>query len=199
MEPYVITITRQFGSMGRPIARQLSEMLGIQYYDRDIVDMVARKTGLAVSTISREEEKSGSKWLLMKYPLGKSPIQIQNQIFEVQRKIILELAEQESCIIVGRCAESILRGKKNHIGIYIYAPWEARYENCIHELRMEPKEAAKMIHDVDLARDAYHMRYAGYHPEDVNHQDILVNSAFLGIQGTAELLADLIRKKYGGQ
>lgn len=197
MEQFVITITRQFGSMGRPIARQLSELLGIEYYDRDIVDMVAKETNLPVSTISDVEEKSFGKWDFMKYPLGKSPAAMQNQVFEIQKKIILELAEKQSCIIVGRCAESILSEKKNLMSVYIYAPWEARYDNCINELRMNPKEAAKMIHDVDLARDAYHMKYAGYHPDDVNHQDFLVNSAFLGIEGTAKLLAEIVKNKYG--
>ena len=158
--------------------------------------MVARETNLAVSTISNAEEKSGSKWAFMKFPLGNSTVQIQNQIFETQKKIIIDLAEKQSCIIVGRCAESILSDQKNLISIYIYAPWESRYENCIHELRMEPKEAAKMIHDVDLARDTYHMRYAGYHPEDINHKDIIVNSAFLGIEGTANMLANMIKEKY---
>lgn len=197
MDKFVITITRQFGSLGRPIARKMSEILGVEYYDRDIVDMVAKETNLAVSTISSIEEKADSRWAFMKYPLGNQTIHMQNQIFDVQRKIILGLAEKNSCIIVGRCADYILHQNPNHISIYIYAPWEARYNNCINELHMEPKEAAQMIHEVDHARDAYHMKYAGYHPEDINYKDILLNSDLLGVDGSAEYLCDIIKRKFG--
>ena len=195
MEKFVVTITRQFGSLGRPIAKKMSEILNVEYYDRDIVDMVAKETNLAVSTISDIEEKA-SKWAFMKFPLGNQTIQMQNQIFDVQKKIITELAEEKNCIIVGRCADYVLHQMPGHVSIYIYAPWEARYDNCIHALRMEPKEAAQTINDVDQARDAYHMKYAGYHPDDVRFKDILINSALLGVDGTAEYLSECIRKKF---
>ena len=94
MEKYVVTITRQFGSLGRPIARELADSLGIEYYDRDIVEEVSQKMNLPVSTISESEEKAKSLFFNMKYPLGTATTPTQDKIFSVQREILLNLAEK---------------------------------------------------------------------------------------------------------
>ena len=96
---------------------------------------------------------------------------------------------------MGRCADAVLKEHKNCIRIYIYASEEQRLKNCVDVLRMEPREARKMIKEVDQARESYHSRYAGYLPNDENHQDIMINSGLLGTSGTDELLETIIRKK----
>ena len=197
MEKYVVTIGRQFGSMGRPIARELSEILGIDFYDRDIVEAAAEKIGMPLSKISDEEENASGFYFFMKYPLGKSTTDIQDKIFNIQRRIIVDLADRESCIIVGRCSDSIMADHKNHISIFIYAPYEERLKNCVNELHMTPDEARKLLPDVDKARDLYHMRYAKYLPSDYRHMDIMINSSILGVEGTANALAGMIQKRFG--
>ncbi len=196
MKKYVITIARQFGSLGRPIARGLADQLGIEYYDRDIVEEVAHKLNLPVSTISESEEKARSLFFNMKYPLGTATTPTQDKIFSVQQEIILNLAEKESCIIVGRCSDYILEKTKNHISIFIYAPYEARMDNCINRLHLSKQEAEKMIAAVDKARNSYHLRYAHYLPYDINHKDLLINSSLLGVEGTAKYLAQLVRNNF---
>lgn len=195
MSNYVITINRQFGSLGRPIARKMSEMLNIEYYDRDIVDSVANEMKLPVSVVSDEEESVKTSYFNMKFPLGTGTTETQNRIFEAQRRIIAQLADRESCIIVGRCSDYILRNHPSLIRVFIYAPMEARYRNCVENLHMSPEQARKMIADVDKARDAYHMHFAKYLPSDFNHNDIMINSAFLGVDGTAAYLTDLIHQR----
>lgn len=192
---YAITITRQFGSLGRPIARRLAERLGIEYYDRDIVDEVAKKTGFSVTEISDIEESAKNGFINMKFPLGTSTTAKQNEIFAVQSQIISSLTEKESCIIVGRCSDYVLRGHERLINIYIYAPYEQRMKNCVDTLHLTPQNAKKMINEVDKARELYHVRYAGYLPQDEAHKDIMINSGFLGVEGTAEVLEYLVRKK----
>ncbi len=196
MKKYVVTIARQFGSLGRPIAQRMSEILGIEYYDRDIVDQAAKKMKLPVSAVSSEEETAKSSFFYMKLPLGNNTTEIQDQIFEVQRKVILELADKDSCIIVGRCADYILRDTENLTSIYIYAPYEKRLANCIETLHMKPELAKKMISEVDKARAAYQKRYTKYLPEDISHKNILIDSSYLGDFATAEYLAKLIKEKY---
>ena len=111
---FVVTITRQFGSMGRPIAREMSERLGIEYYDRDIVEEISKQMNLPVSTISQLEERySSPNFFNMVFPLGFSTAQKQDQIFDVQTKIINELVEKQSCIIVGRCSDYLMRDQGN--------------------------------------------------------------------------------------
>ncbi len=195
-EHYAVTINRQFGSLGRPIARDLSRILGIDYYDRDIVDRVAKETDLPVSVVSSEEERSKSGFFFMKFPLGRGTSETQDRIYETQRRIISHIADREDCIIVGRCSDFVLRNHPNLVRIFIYASYEKRMENCIRNLHMDADSANKMIRDVDQARDAYHLRYAGYTPGDFRHNDFMIDSGFLGIENTAQYLADLIRFRF---
>ena len=123
---YVITIQRQFGSMGRPIAQSMAKKLGIEFYDRDLVDQAAKKLNLPVSQV-RDNEETGEKkarnsfWQML-LPLGSESPDEQDRIFEAQKNIIQFLAEKESCIIVGRCSDFVLRDMENAMHIYIYTP-----------------------------------------------------------------------------
>lgn len=195
MENYVITITRDFGSLGRPIARRLSELLHIEYYDRDIVEAAAKHMDLPVSVISNEEEK-GSGFFRMLFPLGTESPERQEKIFRTQQKIISGLVSKGPCIIVGRCSDYILASEPNAAHIYIYAPYQDRLDNCIHSLGMQPDEAKRMIADVDKARRSYHRQYAHYECDDPEHKDLLVNSSLLGVDGTAQLLAEMAKLKF---
>ncbi|MGN0483597.1 MAG: AAA family ATPase [Lachnospiraceae bacterium] len=196
---YVITITRQFGSLGRPIARLMSEKLGIEYYDRDIVDQAAQKLNLPVSVVDEKEETAKrvlNPFVRMAYPLGKGTNNTQDKIFEAQQNIIRFLAEKESCVIVGRCSDFTLSDVENSMHIYIYAPYEVRVQNCVEDLNLDVTEARKMIVKVDEARESYHMQYTGYKPDDKNHKDILIDSSFLGVEGTADYLVEAIKRKF---
>lgn len=198
MGKYCVTITRQFGSLGRPIAKEISKILGIEYYDRDIVEVTAKKLNLPVSTISKQEEiSSKSGFFNMLFPLGDISKDKQDRIFDVERQVILDLADKESCIIVGRCADYILKDYKNCLNIFIYAPVEERFNNCVNILNMKPSEANRMISAVDKARDNYYKNYAGYLPEDIDHKHIMIDSSILGVQGTAQILAEMIKKRFG--
>ena len=135
MKPYVITLSRQFASMGRAIAQSMSGELGINFYDRDIVEETAKRLGLSVSYVSKVEETGASFFSRLRYPLGMGLISTQKETFEIQSNIIRDLAQKESCIIVGRCADSVLRDHPRCLNIYIYAPYEKRLANCIREVR----------------------------------------------------------------
>ncbi len=194
---FIITISREFGSMGRPIAKRLAELLQIEFYDRDIVEKTAQNLGLPVSVIKENEESVKNRFLNMSYPLGNEATEQQDLIFHEQTKIIRELADQSSCIIVGRCGDYIFENDKNCLRVHIYAPYEARYRNCVDILRMDHDSAKKTIKKVDKARKAYHMHYAGFVPGDVEHLDLLINSDVFGIDGTAEALAKIVKIRFG--
>lgn len=196
MEKYYVTLSREFGSLGRSIARKLAELLGIEYYDRDIVEQTAKSLGLPVTTISNEEESAKTRFFSMSYPLGTGTTEQQDIIYKEQAKIIRQLADRHSGIFVGRCSDFILGNEKNSIHIYIYASYEERYRNCVDTLLMEPDAARKMITKVDKARNAYHLHYAGYLPNDQSHQDVLINSSMLGVNGTAECLANIVNNRF---
>ena len=198
---YVITVTRQFGSMGRPIAKKMAEKLDISYYDRDLVDQAAEKLNLPVSTVNEEEEYAEKKiqnpFEAMRFPLGFKTSSTQDQIFEAQKNIIKFLAEKETCIIVGRCSDFVLSDMDNAIHIYIYASYEARLKHCIEDLHLSESEARKMMASVDKAREVYHLNYTGYKPDDKRFKDIMIDSSMLGVEGTADYLIELIQRKFG--
>lgn len=194
-EKYAITISRQFGSLGRPIAKRMAEKMGINFYDRDIVEKTSKELKLPTSVIEENEESAKNGFFSMKFPLGMSTSIMQNEIFHVQKGIILDIAARESAIFVGRCSEYVLRNHPHCFKIFIYAPYEERVKNCIETLNMNEKEAIRTIEEVDKARIAYHKAYAGYIPEDMVHQDVLINSAWCGVEGTADILCDMVSKK----
>lgn len=195
MKKFVVTITREFGSLGRPIAKRLAELLNVEYYDRDIVEAAAKKMNLPVSIISSEEEKK-SGFFRMLFPLGTESQEQQKKIFETQAKIIHDLAAKESCIIVGRCADYVLSDEPDAVHVYIYASYAERLANCVGILGMKKSEAKKMIVEVDKARMAYHKYFANYAPGDPKHKHIIINSELLDVEGTAQALAAIIRVKF---
>ncbi len=198
MKKFVITITREFGSLGRPIAKRLAELLEVEFYDRDIVEETARKMNLPVSVISNTEEKK-SNFFQMMFPLGTESAENQRAVFECQSRIISDLAAKESCIIVGRCSDYILEGEEYAIHVHIYAPYADRLANCVGILGMEKSEAKKMIEAVDRARNSYHKHFAKFLPSDPAHKHIIINSALLEVEGTAQALAAIVRQKFGDE
>lgn len=196
MEKFTITITREFGSLGRSIARELSQILGVEFYDRDIVEEVANKLNLPVSTVSNEEEKSRHSFFPRMFPLGTDEEYMQDIIFDVQKDIILNLAKKSSCILVGRCSDFLLEKEKNNINIFIYASYEKRLQNCVDTLGMTEVEAKRMILSVDKARNAYHKKYAGYLPNDPEHKQLMIDSSLLGVTGTAKLIAEIVHQLF---
>ena len=98
---------------------------------------------------------------------------------------------------VGRRADYIFRDHRNVLNIYIYAPVDARYKNCVEVLKMKTEEATKMIYKGDNARTAYHRRYAKDAPGDPDSKQIMIDSSMLGVRGTAEVLAEIVQRRFG--
>ena len=195
-EHFVITINRDFGSLGRPIARRLAELLGVEFYDRDIVEATAERLHQPISVISDAEEQKASGFFRMLFPLGRDTAPHQKTLFETQSAFIQQVASRESCIIVGRCADYVLRDHPNAMNVFIYAPYADRLANCVGPLKMDKRTAKKMIAGVDKARAAYHKYWAGYPARDPNHNHIIINSALLEVEGTAQALAAIARVRF---
>lgn len=191
---YIITISRQFASMGRSIAQALARKLDIEFYDRDIVEAAAARMGLPVSTISDEEEVSGSRYFRRVYPLGTGLKSMQDELFMVQRNIIRDMADKGSCILVGRCADAILSDHPNVLNVHVFAPYEARLHNCVEKLGMEAKAAPKLLARIDKSREAYHKEYGG--GDFYTNCHLMLNSSSFGIEGSAALLAEVAKKKF---
>lgn len=200
MDNFVVTVGRQFGSMGRPIAKKAAEILNINYFDRDIVEEVAKRMDAPLSLISAEEEDARHRFGIygkMLFPLGNGTTELQDKIFSVQKCVLQDFADQGPCILVGRCGDYIMRNHKNLLRTYIYSPLDARVQNCVDYFGMTEEKGRKMCLDVDKARRAYHRHYAGSDPINTENMDLTINSAMFGIDGTADIFVEIIRKKFG--
>jgi len=192
MKHYVITLTRQFASQGRSIAQAMSRELGIEFYDRDIVEATAARLGLPVGTVSDAEDTHSTSYFRSIYPLGTGNLSIQDELFQTQSNIIRDLAQRESCIIVGRCADAVLRDRADTLNIRVYAPYEHRLWVCTTQLGMDERTAKKMIDRVDRSREQYHREYGGCEPDALSH--ILINSSRFTVQEAASTLCAIARR-----
>ncbi|MGE4354109.1 MAG: AAA family ATPase [Oscillospiraceae bacterium] len=196
MDHYNVTISRQFGSLGRPIGMKLAELLNVDFYDRDIVEEAARQLNLPLYEVSNQEEREQGNFFYMRYPLGQNSLEIRERLYEVQNQIIQDWAKKSSCVIVGRCSDYILRNEKNHINFFIYAPYEAKLKNCVEDLNMKQSEAIKMMRDVDRARNLYHKRHTRFNQHDLEYNHVMIDSSMLGVDGTAEMMALIVKKRF---
>ena len=195
MDKYIVTISRQFGSMGRSIAAELAKRLDVEYVDRDIVEETARRMGQPVSEISNSEEVGIGQFLRRAFPLGEK-IGLRDSIFEVQKNIIRDFAKEQSGIVVGRCADYILRDHPRVLSVFIYAPVEERLNNCVTRLGMDEKEARRMIAEVDTAREQYHKNYIPGYKNPFSGRDLCIDSSTFGVEGSAEILEHIVRERF---
>ncbi len=196
--PYVITISRQFASLGRTIGQKMAADLGIMLYDRDIVAETASRMGISIKDVSDNEEsatgeKSKRSFLMRNRLFNFHHYDISDEIFEVQQNIIRDFAARESCIIVGRCAETVLSGRPNLLSVYIYAPIQERFNNCVNELMMDEDTAMDSIKRVDAARESYRRRYAPDAKSILDNHHLMVDSSRLGPDMTAKMLVQAVR------
>lgn len=198
-DKYVITVSREFGSLGRLIAEKTAAALEIEYYDRDLVEFAAREMNVDADAVGVHDEKIYSRFEKMVYPMGadSSPVD-QERLFEIQKSIILDLAANKSpCIIVGRCSDYILRDMPNIMNVFIYSSYDKRIENCINEFRMTFKEAEKMIAKVDKARNTYHRFYTDHSLSDRTGKDLLIDSGIFGVDGSVQIIKKAVECRFG--
>ena len=205
----VITIERQYGSGGRIVGKKLAEELGISFYDDEILSMTAEKSAVGEKYFRLADEKAGNNLLRkivgnLRFPAGifeepkkEGDVTSPDNLFRFQAEVIRELASEESCVIVGRCADYILEDIPKHLNVFVYAPEEARLKNCVENLQMDPQTAKKMMRDVDAARNRYHKAYIPGWQSVFDHKDLMIDSSRFGIDGTAKILADIVKNQWG--
>ncbi len=200
MKAPVITISREFASMGRTIGQRLARNLGFEILDRDIVAESARRMNMTIPEISRLDEHPGYNRFFMRktYLFNFGVYNSSEKLYEVQRNVIEDYAEKGNCIIIGRCAESILRKRENVLRVYIYAPFDDRLRHCMEDLQIGGREESEAsIRRVDEARSTYRRRHQ-YYDNPYDNFDLLVNSGTFGIEGAVDLIESVARKKLQG-
>lgn len=197
----IITIGRQFGSGGRELGRRLAEQLGIQYYDREVIAEIAKHTSLSEDFVSNVIERRPTG--LYPITIGKSFAYMgeysliqQQSVYRAQDEIIKELADKSDCVIVGRCADYILREKKP-FRVFVYADMESRIQRCISragsEEKLSEKEIKKHIKEIDKNRAKYYEYYTGNKWGDKENYDLCINTTNSSIKETVVGIARMLR------
>ena len=202
MEKFIITIARGYGSGGRTIGKMLSERLNIPFWDRDLIKLASEESGINEALFGQSDEKTKAGVFAKKgvYTGGekispdKKAFTGEENLFNFQAETIKRLAEEKSCIIVGRCADYVLKGMPNVIRVFVYADSESCVKN-VAEVKgiTNEKEALKLIAATDKERAQYYKTYTGREWIDARNYDLCLNSGELGFEKCVEIISEYVK------
>lgn len=198
----IITIGRQYGSGGAEVGKKLGERLGLDVYDKEILKMTSDESGIRESYFHLADERAGSRLLYRivqsMIPENTSPslgadLVSADNLFRFQSAVIRKLAQAESCIFIGRCADHILAGAENLVRVFIYADMDARTERIREKGYYAEEDILKNIRRMDKERREYHRYYTGKDWEALENYDLMLNSAKLGTDGCVDCIVEYLK------
>ena len=200
----IVTIGRQFGSGGRIIGKKLAGLLGIAYYDKELINMASKESGICGEFFEKADEKtSGSllKALAMGFSMNNAIFQsndyLSNEsLFQIQSDVIRKVAARQSCVLVGRCADYILRDDKDCVNIFISATLEDRICRAMEYNHIEEKDAVEFLRKADKSRASYYNYYTDKIWGAAESYDLCVNSSRYGLDRTTEFIREFVEKKF---
>lgn len=193
MRNRIVTISREFGSGGRTVGKKLAQKLQIPCYDQEIIEKIAAESGFAEDYIrDRSEYSPHTSWIANAFSERSfSGVNNQDAIWMLQRKIILDLAEQGPCVIVGRCADYILRDVADCLRVFIHADFDKRAARIVEVYGETDLPTEKRLRDKDKRRAAYYQFYTDTKWGLAQNYHISLDSGTIGIDRCVKLLADL--------
>lgn len=195
---YVITISRQYGSGGHAVGELIAKKLGIAFYDSKLIDLTAIASGFTPEYVKEHEQKLPNTLLYtlykQNYAYVNEVIPPNDALFMAQTKVIRQIAAGESCVIVGRVADYILKGHKNMFNVFVHADKEFRKRRAILEYFVKPLDVERVIERKDRDRMNYSKYYTGRKWIDLNEYDMTVETSKFGIEGTADMIIEASKK-----
>ena len=189
----IITIAREYGSGGRYVGKLISDKLGINLYDKNFIIKVAEKTGLSTEYIENNDQKRTIEAGLNNgYYTGLSN---EDELFVKEAEVIKELSEKQSCVIIGRCADFVLKDRPNIIKVFIYSNKENKIKRATEIYGLDKKNAEKEITKINKLRANHYKHYTGNEWNSPENYDICVNSDTLGVEKTAEIICEMTKNK----
>ena len=195
MAKRIITISREFGSGGRFIGEEVAKKLGIAYYDKNIISQIAEKSGLSSEYIQENAELSPKKGLFAyafsgRDITGKS---VEDMVYEVQRNLILELAEKEPCVIIGRNADYILKDRDDVLNVFIHGDMPEKIKRITGLYNVKEKEAVKMMADTDKRRRTNYNFYTDQNWGKASNYTLCLNSSQLGYDRCEMIIMECVK------
>lgn len=191
MKNRILTISREFGSGGRTIGKTAAARLGIPCYDRELLQQIAKESGFAESYVQEAGEYAPGGFLVSAFSHNAAGPNNADYLWEIQYRLIVELAQKGPCVIVGRCADFILRDLADLLRVFIHADLAFRAERIIREYGEREASAQQRLRDKDKRRAAYHRFYTDMKWGHAQNYDLTLNSGTLGIDRCVEILTSL--------
>ena len=189
----VITVSREYGSGGRYVGRLIADKLGIKFYDKEIITKLAETTGLSEEYIEKNEQKRDASAILNNgYYMG---LDNADELFVKETELIKELAAKDSCVIIGRCADFILKDEKNVIKVFVYSGMEDKIKRATQIYGYEEDKAKKEIERIDKLRANHYKHYTDKDWKDFSNYDICINSDLLGVEKSADVICYMVKEK----
>ena len=203
MDKYIITISREYGSGGRHIGELLASELNIPFYDKEIIQMAADKSGMSPGFIEKSDESIPNTFLHnLKYSAYSSydsvsyyETPVTDKVFLAQSTVIKELAAKGSCVIVGRCAGYILRNEENLVTVFIRAKIEDRVRHAIEHYDLPDQNAIGKIRRIDRSRINYYKYYTSRQWGSIENYDLVINTSFAGIEGAVATIKTMLHER----
>ena len=195
----IITIGREYGTGGREIGQKLALRLGIPFYDRELITRAAKKTGFDEKLFEQLDKRATNSFLYsltMFGSVGLNGMSLTDQLYLAQSNIIREMAEDSSCVIVGRCAEYVLKDYDNVLSVFIHAPHEYCMEQAAKKQSMGSKELERYIQKIDKHRADYHKYYTGLDWTDARNYDLCLDSSKLGFERCVQEIMSYINVRF---
>ena len=192
MEKRIITISREFGSGGRFIGEEVAKKLGIAYYDKNIINEIAEKSGLSPEYIQESAELSPKKGLFAYAFAGRDITgkSVEDMVYEAQRKVILALAEKEPCVIIGRNADYILKDRDDVLNVFIHGDAPEKIQRITRLYNVGEQEAVKMMADIDKRRMANYNFYTEQNWGKASNYTLCLNSSQLGYDRCEKIIME---------
>ena len=190
----IITISREFGSGGRTVGRMAAEKLGIPCYDQELIDRIAQESGIVKSYVEEKSENIEGGWLSFAVGRDFYGHSLQDDLFRVQTRVIRELAERESCVIIGRCSDYILKDFDGLLTVFIHASMEKRAERIVSQYGEGDRDPMARLREKDKKRRAYYQLYTDRQWGAVENYHLALDSGVLGLERCARVIADLFRE-----
>lgn len=187
MKRCIVTIGREYGSKGRMIGEKLAEKLQISFYDRKILELAAIEMGYSEADLAEQDEFVEKKYFPYKTE------NLSEELFQVQSKIMIEKAKTESCVIVGRCSDIILKDFANVVHVFIYGDEDDRVRTIMERNRIDEVKARKEMKKIEKMRRNYYQYYTDYSWGTRENKDILINSSTVGVDGAVELILSYLK------
>lgn len=186
----VLTIGRQFGSGGRIVAQRVAEALHIPFYDKAVIDLAAKETGLSEEFIRQAEQKKTSSFLYNLY-MSTQNLPVSDQVFIAESDVIRKVAAQGPCVIVGRCADFILQDRTDCLKVFIHADMKFRADRIVRVYGEREKSPEARLKEKDKRRAAYYRFYTDMNWGNAANYHIALDSGVIGIEKSAEIIESL--------